>query len=69
MPSDTVSSAAVSGYDGAMTRALASAVPRPLLYVGLPALAGLLGVALWAWARFGQGVFFDTLVGGMSACL
>ncbi len=53
----------------AMTRAPSPAVPRPVLYVGLPALAGLLVVALWAWARFGQGVFFDTLVGGMSACL
>lgn len=52
-----------------MTRATPSAVPRPLLYLGLPALAGLVGVALWAWVRWGQGVFFDTLVGGMSACL
>ncbi|NLH83553.1 MAG: hypothetical protein GX458_22325 [Phyllobacteriaceae bacterium] len=44
-------------------------VPRWLPIVGLPALAGLVGVALWAWGRFGQGVFFDTIVGGIASCL
>lgn len=52
-----------------MTHPATGAVPRPLLYVGLPALAGLVGVALWAWARYGQGVYFDSLVAGLSACL
>lgn len=64
-----VSTGSTTGYDGRMTRAISSALPRPLLYLGLPAIAGLLGVALWAWSRWGQGVLFDTLVGGMSACL
>lgn len=45
------------------------AVPRLLPLIGLPVLAALVGVALWAWGRFGQGVFFDTIVGGLSACL
>jgi len=44
-------------------------VPRWLPLVGLPMLAGLVGVALWAWGRFGEGVFFDTVVGGIAACL
>lgn len=46
-----------------------AAVPRALVLVGPPVLAVLLGVALWAWSRFGEGVFFDTIVGGISACL
>ena len=45
------------------------ALPRLLTLLGLPALAGLLAIALWAWARFGQGVFFDTVVGGIASCL
>ena len=45
------------------------AVPRSLVVVGLPVIALLVGVALWAWMRFGEGVFFDTIVGGISACL
>lgn len=44
-------------------------LPRLLPILGLPALAGLVAVAFWAWARFGQGVFFDTIVGGFAACL
>lgn len=46
-----------------------AAVPRALVLVGAPVLAVLVGVALWAWSRFGEGVFFDTIVGGISACL
>lgn len=46
-----------------------STVPRLLPWIGLPVLVALLGVAVWAWVRFGQGVFFDTIVGGLSACL
>ena len=46
-----------------------STVPRLLPLIGLPVLVGLLAVALWAWARFGEGVFFDTIVGGLAACL
>ena len=60
-----VSRRRATGYDRGMTEML----PRPLLYVGLPALAGLFGLAVWAWARWGTGVFFDTLTGGMSTCL
>jgi hypothetical protein len=44
-------------------------VPRALVLIGVPVFAALVGVALWAWARFGEGVFFDTIVGGLSACL
>ena len=44
-------------------------VPRWLPFVGLPVVAGLVAVALWAWMRFGQGVFFDTVAGGFAACL
>lgn len=54
---------------GAEPRTPAPAVPRPLLWLGVPVLAVLVGVALWAWGRFGDGVFFDTIAGGMAACL
>lgn len=45
------------------------ALPRLLPIVGLLVLAGLVAIAVWAWARFGQGVFFDTIVGGIGSCL
>lgn len=43
--------------------------PRPVLYAGVAVGLALLATALWAWSRWGGGVFFDTIVGGMTTCL
>lgn len=48
---------------------MSNALPRPLLYVGAPLLAIGLAVAIWAWVRFGAGVWFDTVATGFSVCL
>lgn len=48
---------------------MSNAVPRPVLFVGAPILAGLVGVAVWAWMRFGFAVWFDTIATGISLCL
>ncbi len=45
-----------------------AALPRSVLYVGVPVLIGALAVALWAWDRWGMAVFFDTVSGGLSIC-
>ncbi len=45
------------------------ALPRPVLYVGTPLLLAAIGGAVWAWTAFGDGVWFDTLAAGFSACL
>lgn len=46
-----------------------NALPRPVLYVGVPILAAAFVVAVWAWLRFGAGVWFDTIATGFAACL
>ena len=48
---------------------MSNAVPRPLLYVGTPLLVMALAVAVWAWVKFGAGVWFDTVASGFAACL
>lgn len=53
------------GYDPPMSEAL----PRPVLYVGVPVLAAAVVVAVWAWLHFGAGVWFDTIATGFAACL
>ena len=55
--------------DGRTVGPMTPTLPRPVLYVGLPVLAALLGVALWAWSRWGLAVFFDTVSSGVSTCL
>ena len=45
------------------------ALPRPVLYVGVPLLALAAAVGVWAWVWFGAGVWFDTVASGFSACL
>ena len=47
---------------------MTATVPRPLVFVGVPALLALFGVALWAWLTWGEGVFFDSLAGGIAGC-
>ncbi len=44
-------------------------LPRPLVYLGVPALAGLVVVALWAWMNWGMAVFFDVVESGLGTCL
>lgn len=48
---------------------MSRALPRPVLYVGTPVVVTMLGVAVWAWAKFGAGVWFDTIATGLSLCL
>ena len=45
------------------------ALPRPVLYVGAPILVLAIGAAVWAWLKFGAGVWFDTIATGFAACL
>lgn len=45
------------------------ALPRPVLVVGTPIVIGLFALALWAWMKFGAGVWFDAISTGFSACL
>lgn len=65
MSGGTVSPAAGTAYDVGMIAAL----PRPLIWIGVPALVFAVGAALWAWARFGFGVWFDTVADGLALCL
>ena len=44
-------------------------LPRPVLYLGAPILIAAMGVAVWAWLKFGAGVWFDTIATGFAACL
>ena len=44
-------------------------IPRSVLVTTGLVLAGALAVAMWAWARWGEGVFFDVTIGGLSTCL
>lgn len=48
---------------------MSNALPRPVLYVGTPLLVAALVGAVWAWVRFGWGVWFDTIATGFAACL
>ncbi|MDK9697207.1 MAG: hypothetical protein OEL76_12505 [Siculibacillus sp.] len=48
---------------------MSNALPRPVLYIGAPLIAAATGVALWAWVKFGWGVWFDTVATGFAACL
>lgn len=44
------------------------ALPRPLIYAGVPLLLGAFGVALWAWSHWGVGIFFDMASDGVPFC-
>ena len=48
---------------------MSEALPRPVLYIGVPVLAAAFAGAVWAWLRFGGGVWFDTIANGFAACL
>lgn len=45
------------------------AVPRSVIVATAVAVTVGLGVAIWAWARWGEGVFFDVGNNGLSSCL
>jgi hypothetical protein len=44
------------------------AVPRSVLVVATPILVGACGFAVWAWMRWGMGIWFDAVSGGFSLC-
>ncbi|WP_333824707.1 hypothetical protein [Pinisolibacter sp.] len=48
---------------------MSKALPRPVLYIGTPIFVAAMGLAVWAWLRFGAGVWFDTIATGFAACL
>ncbi|WP_165498323.1 hypothetical protein [Siculibacillus lacustris] len=45
------------------------AVPRPVLLIGTPILVLAFAGAVWAWVRWGSGVWFDTLAASLALCL
>ena len=48
---------------------MSKALPRPVLYIATPLVAAAMAGAVWAWAKFGAGVWFDTIASGFAACL
>lgn len=47
---------------------MTDALPRSVIYVGVPLILGMLGLALWAWSRWGMAVFFDMASDGVPFC-
>jgi hypothetical protein len=36
--------------------------------VAIPLAGAALGASLWLWARYGMGVYFDTIMGAIASC-
>lgn len=45
------------------------AVPRSVIVATAVAVTAVFAVAIWAWMRWGEGVFFDVGTNGLSGCL
>ena len=48
---------------------MTTAERRTVLFVGVPTAIMVFGTAGWLWLRYGLGVYLDTLLGAVAACL
>lgn len=62
---DRAANAANSRY----TRPMTATQRTTALVIGIPAASLALAGTIWLWLRFGMGVYFDTIVSGIAACL